>query len=245
VIPLAVGLGLFQVGEFAFVLGRVGVHTKSISSELFSLILTTAIITMILTPFLSGLTAPLYAVRRRWFKHEPLQTVNLPEEELRNHVIIAGAGRVGAYVAHVLKNLNVPFVVIEYDSRQVNRLKETGIPLVYGDASQPIVLNAARIEQAKLLIITTPAAIVTKTIVEKSRQVNPTLKIVARAENSDQIQILHKLGVNEVIQPEFEAGLEVTRQALLSLNIAASDIKRFTDQVRQESYAPLSVDNPE
>ena len=245
VIPLAVGLGLFQVGEFAFVLGRVGVHTQSISSELFLLMLTTAVITMILTPFLLGLTTPLYAVRRWWFKHEPLQTLNLPETGLHYHVIIAGAGRVGAYVANVLKSLQVTFVVIEFDSRQVNRLKEAGIPLVYGDASQPIVLNAAGIEQAKLLIITTPSAIVTKTIVEKSRQFNPKLKIVARAENIDQIQILHELGVNEVIQPEFEAGLEITRQALLSLNIAPADIKRFTDQVRQESYAPLYGDNPE
>jgi CPA2 family monovalent cation:H+ antiporter-2 len=75
--------------------------------------------------------------------------------------------------------------------------------------------------------------------------VNPKLKIVARAENIDQIQILHDLGVNEVIQPEFEAGLEVTRQALLSLNIDATDIKRFTDQVRQELYAPLYEDASE
>jgi CPA2 family monovalent cation:H+ antiporter-2 len=245
VIPLAVGLGLFQIGEFAFVLGRVGVHTQSISNELFSLILTTAVITMILTPFLSGLTAPLYAVHRRWFKHEPLQTLNLPKTGLHQHVIIAGAGRVGSYVANILKNLNTPFVVIELDSRQVSRLKETGIPLIYGDAGQPIVLNAAGIEHAELLIITTPSAIVTKTIVEKSRQVNPKLKIVARAENIDQIQILHDLGVNEVIQPEFEAGLEVTRQALLSLNIDATDIKRFTDQVRQELYAPLYEDASE
>jgi CPA2 family monovalent cation:H+ antiporter-2 len=245
VIPLAVGLGLFQIGEFAFVLGRVGVHTQSISNELFSLILTTAVITMILTPFLSGFTAPLYAVHRRWFKHEPMQTMNLPETGLHHHVIIAGAGRVGSYVANVLKSLHITFVVIEYDSRQISRLKEAGIPLVYGDAGQPIVLNAAGIEHAKLLIITTPSAIVTKTIVEKSRHVNLKLKIVARAENIDQIQILHDLGVNEVIQPEFEAGLEVTRQTLLSLDIDAADVKRFTDQVRQESYAPLYKDNPE
>jgi len=245
VIPLAVGLGLFQVGEFAFVLARVGVHTQSISNELFSLMLTATVITMILTPFISGLTAPLYAIRRRRFKHEPLQTMNVPQTGLHHHVVIAGAGRVGAYVADVLKNLKVTFVVIELDSRQVNRLKETGVPLVYGDASQPIVLNAAGIGHAKLLIITTPSAIVTKTIVEKSRHLNPQLKIVARAENVEQMQILRKLGANEVIQPEFEAGLEVTRQTLLSLNIAPADIKRFTDQVRQESYAPLYGNNPE
>jgi CPA2 family monovalent cation:H+ antiporter-2 len=145
----------------------------------------------------------------------------------------------------VLKSLHVPFVVIEFDSRQVNRLKETGIPLVYGDASQPIVLSAAKLDQAILLVITTPSAIITKTIVEKSRQFNQKLKIVARAENSDQINVLHNLGVNAVIQPEFEAGLEVTRQALLSLNIANDDVKRFTDRVRQESYALLSGNDHE
>jgi CPA2 family monovalent cation:H+ antiporter-2 len=239
VIPLAVGLGLFQVGEFAFVLARVGIHTQSISSELFSLMLTTTVITMILTPFLSGLTAPLYAVVRRRFKHEPLQTMNIPQTGLYHHVVIAGAGRVGYYVANVLKSLQVTFVVIEFDARQVNRLKETGMSLIYGDASQPIVLNAAKIENAKILIITTPSSIVTKNIVEKSRQINPKLTIVARAESIEQTQILHNLGVHAVIQPEFEAGLEVTRQTLLSLNIGSAEIKRYTDQVRQELYAPL------
>jgi CPA2 family monovalent cation:H+ antiporter-2 len=245
VIPLAVGLGLFQVGEFAFVLARVGVHTQSISNELFSLMLTIAVITMILTPFISGLTAPLYAIHRKRFKHEPLQTMNILKTGLHYHVIIAGAGRIGFYVANVLKSLKVTFVAIELDSRHVNRLKEAGMPLVYGDASQSIVLNAAGISSAKLLIITTPSAIVTKTIVEKSRQLNPQLKVVARAENIEQIQILHKLGVTEVIQPEFEAGLEVTRQTLLLLKITAADIKRFTDQVRHESYEPLCVYNLE
>jgi monovalent cation:H+ antiporter-2, CPA2 family len=239
VIPLAVGLGLFQIGEFAFVLARVGVQTHSISNELFSLILSATVITMILTPFISGLTAPLYALRRRWFKHEPLQTINIPQTGLHHHVIIAGAGRVGSYVAQVLKSLHLSFVVIEYDSRQINRLKETEVPLIYGDASQSVVLNAAAIGNAKLLIITTPSAIVTKTIVENSRQCNRQLKIVARAENIEQMRILHTLGVNEVIQPELEAGLEVTRQTLLALNIAPNEIKRYTDHVRDESYAPL------
>lgn len=245
VIPLAVGLGLFQVGEFAFVLARVGLHAQSISAELFSLILTTAVVTMILTPFLSGLTAPIYAVHRRRFKHEPLQTMNLPQSGLHNHVVIAGAGRVGLYVAQVLKSLHLSFVTIELDMRQVSRLKETGIPLIYGDAAQPLVLNAAGTGTAKLLIITTPSAIVTKTIVENSLHLNPKLNIVARAENIEQVQILHGLGVKEIIQPEFEAGLEITRQTLLALNIAAADIQRFTDQVREESYAPLYRDASE
>ena len=78
VVPLAVGLGLFQVGEFSFVLARIGLKINSISNEVYSLVLTTVIITMALTPLLSGLTAPLYALRKRWFRHEPLYTINLP-----------------------------------------------------------------------------------------------------------------------------------------------------------------------
>jgi len=95
VVPLAVGLGLFQVGEFSFVLAQVGVSTNSISHEVYSLVLTTAIITMFLTPLISGQTARLYALRKRWFKHEALDSINFPKSGFRNHVIIIGGGRVG------------------------------------------------------------------------------------------------------------------------------------------------------
>jgi CPA2 family monovalent cation:H+ antiporter-2 len=50
---------------------------------------------------------------------------------------------------------------------------------------------------------------------------------------------LHHLGVFEVVLPEFEASLEIVRQALLHLNMAASQIQRFTDDVRRELYAPV------
>lgn len=92
VIPLAVGLGLFQVGEFSFVLARLGLDTNSIDAELYSLLLSTAIVTMLITPFVSGLTAPLYSMYRKKFKHEPYQMTNLPKAGLADHIIIAGGG---------------------------------------------------------------------------------------------------------------------------------------------------------
>lgn len=239
VVPLAVGLGLFQVGEFSFVLARVGVSTNSISDDLYALTLTTAIVTMVLTPVVSGLTAPLYALRKRWFKREPLQTINLPKTGLHNHVVIAGGGRVGQYVAQVLQRLELAFVMIEMDYRRVTQAKENGFPVIYGDASQEIVLEAARVKQACLVLITTPNIIITRTIVDQVRHSNPTVHIVARAEGIEQMQALHKHGVYEVVQPEFEAGMEITRQALLHVNIPTTDIQRFTDTIRRELYAPL------
>lgn len=239
VVPLAVGLGLFQVGEFSFVLARVGISTNSISEDLYALTLTTAIVTMVLTPIASGFTTPLYALRKRWFKREPIQTINLPEDGLRNHVIIAGGGRVGHHVAEVLQRLDLAFVLIELDYHRVRQAQEEGFPVIFGDASQEIVLEAAKVKQARLMLVTTPAIVATQTIVDQVRHANPAIHIVARAEGVEQMQTLHEHGVYEVVQPEFEAGLEITRQALLHLNISTTDIQRYTDTIRRELYAPL------
>jgi monovalent cation:H+ antiporter-2, CPA2 family len=197
---------------------------------------------MLLTPAISGLTAPLYTLRKKWFKHETLQTINLPESGLHDHVVIAGGGQTGAYVAQVLKNLGLSFVVIEFNTRQVNQFKELATPLVYGDAGQPLVLEAAGIERARLLIVTTPAAITTKAIVDQALKMNRKLHIVARSDGRENMRILRGLGVHGVVQPEFEAGLEITRQALLALAVSDTEIRHFTDQVRQELYAPLYQD---
>jgi CPA2 family monovalent cation:H+ antiporter-2 len=239
VIPLAVGLGLFQIGEFSFVLAGVGLHSGSIDSNLYALMLNTAIFTMLLTPAISGLTAPLYTLRKKWFRHETLRTINLPETGLHDHVVIAGGGQTGAYVAQVLQNLQTAFVVIEFNTVQIDQFREQKMPLVFGDAGQALVLEAAGIERARLLIITTPSAITTKAIAEQALTMNKKLHIVARSGGLDHMRILRDIGVQGVVQPEFEAGLEITRQALLALDVADSKIRHFTDQVRQELYLPL------
>ncbi len=239
VIPLALGLGLFQVGEFSFVLARVGLSTESISNELYNMILNTVVLTMILTPFVSRLTTPLYALRKRWHRHEPVQTINLPKEGLKDHLVIAGGGRVGLFVAGLIRRLDLQFVIIEMDSRQFEKVKKNGMPVIYGDATHPVLLEAARIRDAKMLLITVPATIIAQAILREAHHIQPGLHVVARAEGIEQMEALHQKGVYEVVQPEAEAGLEITRQALLHLNVPAMKIIAIADAVRREQYASL------
>ncbi|MGH7885585.1 MAG: cation:proton antiporter [Thermodesulfobacteriota bacterium] len=239
VVPLALAFGLFQVGEFSFVLARIGINTDSISRELYSLILNIAIITMILTPIISGLTTPLYALLKRWFRYEQIETINLSNEGLHNHVVIVGGGRIGRYVAEILKRLNMDYVLIELDHMRVEVAKEAGYKVIYGDAAQEVVLNAANLREARLFIITIPLIISIQSMVDQIRRINPDLHIVARASGAEQMKTLHEHGVYEVVQPHFEAGLEITRQALLHLNIPTAEIYKFTDGVRKELYAPI------
>ncbi len=239
VIPLAMGLSLSQVGEFSFVLGRVGVATKSITADFYSLVLTVTIVTMLLTPFVSGLTTPLYAWYRRRSKPERIDPMHFPAADLFDHFVIAGGGRVGRYVADVLNRVEMPFVIVEYNSQRVDGLKASGFPVLFGDAAREIILDAVALSRARMLIITTPVTIISQAIVAHAKKLNPEIRIIARAENIEEMLGLHQLGVSLVIQPEFEASLEFARQALIYLEVPEERIKQYTDDVRSDLYRPL------
>ncbi len=238
VIPLAVGLGLFQIGEFSFVLARVGLSTGSIGNELYSLVLTTAILTMAITPLVSGQTARLYSLRKRWFRHERLETLNIPESGLRDHVVIAGGGRVGSQIANILQRLGLPLVIIELDHRCVEQAKAAGMPVVYGDAGHEVVLEAAEIRTAGLLIITMQGIVLKRSLIKTAKQLNRELPVVTRTSDPGFLPVFKELGVSEVVIPEFETSLEMTRQALLHLRIPATEIQRHTEALRRDLFAP-------
>jgi len=239
VVPLALGLTMFQAGEFAFVIGRVGVSTGSIGTDLYTMILSVALVTMFLTPFLSRATAPIYGFVQSRRRREPVLTINIARDELRDHVVVAGAGQMGRAVAAVLGRLDLPFVAIELDQHRLETCRDAGVAVIYGDASHPLVLEAAGLERACLLLITTPSPVVTLTIARHARQRRPDLPIVARAESEELAEDLNGIGVHEVVLAQMEAGLEVTRQALLHLEVPDQQIEQFTDEVRRELYRPL------
>lgn len=239
VIPLAVGLGLFQVGEFSFVLARVGLSTNSIGNDLYALILSTTILTMVLTPLISGQTGRIYALKKRWFRHEVLESSNIPHTGLSHHVVIAGGGRIGFQIAQVLKRLYIQFVIVELDHRRFEQAMNAGMAVVYGDAGQEVVLDAAGIKDASLLILTVTDFVATRSVIVQSKRLNSRIEIVARTSGPDYTDLLNNLGVFEVVLPEFEASLEMTRQALLRLRVPSTEIQRHTEAVRQELYAHL------
>ena len=237
VIPIAVGLGLFQVGEFSFVLARIGLTTNSISADLYNMVLTTAVLTMILTPVVSGQTSRLYALKKKWFQKETLESVNFPDQGFEKHVVIAGGGRTGLQIATTLHRLNIPFVVIELDHRRMEQAKQAGYAAVYGDASHEIVLNAASISMASLLVVTIPGMVESQAIVSHARELNSTIPVVARLSDPDFLDVFNELAVTDLVYPELEAGLEMTRQALLTLRVPVTEIHRQTETLRREYYS--------
>jgi CPA2 family monovalent cation:H+ antiporter-2 len=239
IIPLAVGLGLFQVGEFAFVLARTGLAINAIDQDMYSLVLAISVLSMVVTPFASALATPLYQLKKRFVKPESLQTENMPPLGLMDHVVVAGGGRVGQHIAQVLTQLNVSFVIIELNHQHMLECKAAKFPVIYGDMSQPTALEVSKVQAARLLLITIPSAITSQAIVKQAHRLKPGLHIVARAEGVDQMRELYDSGVYMAVLPEMEAGLEIARQALLHLEIPVAIIQQYTDAVRKRLYAPI------
>lgn len=240
IIPFAVGLGLFQVGEFSFVIARVGVEEGAISESNYSIVLSTAVITMSLTPFAMRLAPLLYGRWRERFPKEAMSTFNLPERGLGDHVVIAGYGRVGSFVARLLARLDQPFVVVDPNPARADEARDSSYPVVYGDAGAEPVLEAAGVRRARLVIVTVPDPVGARLVVERVRSINPNVHVVARTTTVEQLEELGRLGVYEAVHPESEAGLELGRQALSHLDVPAGDIQRFADEVRRELYAPIT-----
>ena len=238
-VPWVVAFGLAQVGEFSFLIARTGVASGALSEEQYGMALTMTLLTMMLSPSLARLADALYA---GWCRLRPsagrMETFHLPED-LGGHVVVIGYGRSGRAAATVMRQVDVPFVVIEIDHKLAESAREAGLATVWGDTSHIEVLEAAGIRRARLMLVAVSDAVSARAAVEKARAVNPDLRIVARALYPEHLAELANLGVYEAVQPEMEAGLEMVRQVLSHYGKPAAEVQRFTDAVRDDLYGPM------
>jgi CPA2 family monovalent cation:H+ antiporter-2 len=236
--PWIIGLGLSQIGEFSFVLARTGLTSGLLSKATYDLALTCTVATMALSPLVSTLALPLGRLWTRSRKpSQIIEAVYAVKPKLDGHVVVAGGGRTGWTMTRVLKRANVEAVVVELSHAVYRELSKDGISAVWGDAATESVLNAAKISHARVLLLTIPDQNTTHLVVERARALNPHIAVIARANYPDQIADLRKLGVHEVVQPEFEGGVEMVRQVLGMCRQDGSDATRLTEDARSEFYS--------
>lgn len=247
-ISLLVGAGLFQIGEFSFILAQLGVNIGIISNQFYSLILASAIITIILTPLSMSLASRLYPKLAPAPGVRELETP-LPVSELAevvNLVVIAGYGRVGQNVAQGLRDAGVPYTVIEIDPERIFEMRCGGTDCIYGDASNVHVLSQVDLAKAKALVVTFPDPLAVVSTVRAALRLNPKLKIVARVHRKREAELLKSLGVTELISPEYEASLEFLRRVLSLSGWRKADIKRTLPIVQQDQeFVEFSPDEEE
>jgi len=238
---LFVGSGLFQIGEFSFILAALALDEGIISNDLYSLTLTSAAITILLTPFGLILASALYyrlsqGVRfsRLFASRLDLGSPSEEKEELSSHVVICGCGRVGRNLGRVLERRNLSRLVIDIDPRVIESLRARGVPAVYGDASNPHILAQARLEKARVMVVTFADPMATELALKNALRINPKLYVVARVHGDEEAEVLRDMGVAELVRPDFEAGLEIIRHTLHRFGLTTHEIQYIVNTLRDE-----------
>ena len=135
-------------------------------------------------------------------------------EELSDHYIICGYGRIGSVVAHQFQRQQVPFVIVERSPERVQEAIEAGLLAVEADASREEVLHRVGIARAKGLIAAVGTDAENVYTVLSARVLRPDLFIVGRAETEDATQKLKRAGANRVLSPYQIGGVQIAQTAL-------------------------------
>ncbi|MEQ9554101.1 MAG: cation:proton antiporter [Coleofasciculus sp. G3-WIS-01] len=246
------GLGLAQIGEFSFVLASEGQTLGLVSRPVYLLILGTTAVTLIVTPFLLRLT-PLalnglenFPPLKRYFEHKDApKDVSVNSQQLKDHVVICGYGRSGRNLVRLMQEHNYPILVVEQSEQVIGQLRDAGIPYVYGNAASLHVLDKAGVERAKSMVIVLSDAMSSRLCLKRSLELNPNLDIVVRANKDRDIELLYQLGAREVVQPEFEASLELATHLMSGIGVPNWVIQQEMEKIRSSHYLDLRPEQPQ
>lgn len=234
---------LAQVGEFSFVLVREARSLDILDAADEQMFLAAAVLTMAAAPFLYRL-APGIADRldRRFLGLRARRQVADVEHDAstwRDHVILVGYGLTGRNVATALSHHGRPFVAIEMNPGTVRKERAAGVPILFGDAGHPEVLEKAGLRGARMLVVGINDVPGTRRVVELARRLRPDLHMIVRTRYVREAAELFALGASEVIPDELETSVEIFARVLHAYGLQSAAIEHSTRAIRAETQPAL------
>lgn len=191
---LTVAAALAQIGEFSYILAAQGIALKMVDTHLMSMIVAASIFSIALNPFVFKAIPFVRKYLLRYFAWARAAAMitdrysELPQETdrrfLSGQTILVGTCAVNDILSATLVQNRVPFVSIVENAEQAQAMRDKKLAVITGDASDPMVLVQAHIITASLLVISGVDPVTALKVAETAKQLNPSLKIVIRAEQS-------------------------------------------------------------
>ncbi len=235
------GLSLAHIGEFSILLAAVGLPLGLFREGDYQLFLSAAVLSMMVTPFMIRAARPIAeriapSGKRLKRKGDPDADAS---ESMSDHTVIVGYGVAGRYLARVLDAAGISCIVVEHDAELVRRARRDGIPVAFGDGTQPTVLEHVGARRARVIVFAISAPAEESRGVVVARDLNPSAHIVVRTRYTSSIDELLSVGANDVVVEEFEASIELFARALESYRIPINLIWQEAETVRTEHYGLL------
>ncbi len=245
------GLSLFQVGEFSFILAKVGINFELLDDNTYQYFLAMSILSMGITPLVlnkrericqlfekTGIPKRAESARRSSNGNEELN-----EAALQDHIIIIGYGINGKNVSKAAEFSKIPYLVVEMNPQTVKTEREKGVPILFGDAAHPHILEHANFAKAKVIVVAISDPQSTRQIITNIRQYNQRVHLIVRTRFVKEIEENIRLGADDVIPEEFETSIEIFTRVLHKFMVPIQEIERFTEAIRGDNYKMLRPDN--
>lgn len=235
---LRVGMLLSQGGEFGFVLFLTASSLGLLSLETTQILLASVTLTMIATPFMA------FAGQHvsRFFANGWTQaavSVEEIDEDVHDHVLIAGFGRVGQTVAKTLSMSGISYLALDMDAGRVSACRSKDMPVFFGDASQIDVLHAAGARRARGAIVTIDQPEAADHIVSALHEFCPELPTFARASDLLHGRRLEQAGATQAVPETLEASLQLGAIAMTSIGVSSDEVQEVVEELRTDDYSKL------
>ncbi len=230
------GLLLSQGGEFGFLLFGAAAARGILEPDTYSLAILLISSSMMVSPLLQRLGDRLAARLR---PPHPLPAVEQLVAGMEAHAVICGYGRVGGTVGMMLDSLEIPFVAIDQDPVRVEAGRQAGKRLLYGNATDPKVLQLAGVGRAGLVLVTIDNPAVAERVVAAVRNFFPDIPIVARARDLEMRDRMLAAGVSEAVPEAVELAITLGAVALRHMGVAEADARDIADMLRRRAFAAL------
>lgn len=235
-----IGLALSQVGEFSFILARIGYEHSILSDFYYHLFLAVAVITIALTPLLFHLSSRLVSIMLKlplpkWLIEGlfPLTETEIPE--LSNHIVIIGKDPSALKLAVMAKYNNLEYVSIIFDPAIAREKILNGDPVVYGDAVNEPILRKARADKADIVAISVGSIVPSMAIIEKVRHINKNAYILVRSTLIRNVEPLYKVGADQVLPEKLEIAIDLFNRILLKKLLPQKEVNRIINRIRSMS----------
>jgi CPA2 family monovalent cation:H+ antiporter-2 len=231
------GAGLAQIGEFSFIIAKLGFDYELVSNSMYQAFLASSVLTMIFTPFAFSLS-PKVAVKLTKGKIV-LPIKKKVEGKFTNHVVIVGAGVSGKTLARVLKETGVPYIFVELNPDTVKRMAEEGEIVVYGDASRFTILDEAQIKTARAIVFVISDPFIIHYAISNARRLNKNVYIIVRTRHVSDIDRLYEAGADMVFAEEYESSIEIVARVMSLYGLPPNIINTQINIIHQQRYGLL------
>jgi CPA2 family monovalent cation:H+ antiporter-2 len=238
------GIGLAQVGEFSFILGRSGLDVGLLSQIQWQILLAASIATMLVTPALVAVAPSTGS----WIAKRTKQLGEaLPDAEhgaLSDHVVILGFGVGGRLLGRALRQLGVPYVILDMNGGTVREMRAQGESIFFGDATNEDALKGAGVGRARAVVAVLSDPYASMRAVAAIRAQNASVPIIVRTRYRGEAESLQEQGATVAVAEELEASLEVVAQTFGRLDVPGNVIEVLLDGFRRESSGMRAVRAP-